>query len=57
MEQAGRQVESLTSTLTIHGVAAIQQQGKDPLIVMNMQDWLDLTLKLRALSANHEGGV
>ena len=57
MEQAGRQVESLTSTLTIHGVAAIQQQGKDPLIVMNMQDWLDLTQKLRALSANREGGV
>ena len=56
MEKAGTQVETLTSTLT-HGLAAIQQQGKDRLIVVNMQDWLDLTQKLRALLANRERGV
>jgi len=54
-EQAARQAEALPSTLAITPVAAIQQEGCDPLIVMSMEDWLVFTKRLHRLTANNSG--
>ena len=44
-EQAARQVNAISSALSIYAVAAIQQQGHDPLIVMSAEDFLELITK------------
>ena len=44
-EQAARQVNAISSALSIYAVAAIQQQGHDPLIVMSADDFLELITK------------
>ena len=43
--QAARQVNAISSALSIYAVAAIQQQGHDPLIVMSADDFLELITK------------
>lgn len=43
--QAARQVNAISSALSIYAVAAIQQQGHDPLFVLNAEDFLDLITK------------
>tara|TARA_B100000900_G_C20071777_1_gene510327 strand:+ start:81 stop:467 length:387 start_codon:yes stop_codon:yes gene_type:complete len=44
-EQAARQVNAISSALSIYAVAAIQQQGHDPLIVISADDFLELITK------------
>ena len=55
-QQAARQAEALPSTLEITPIAAIQQEGCDPLIVMSVADWLGLITQLHRLAANNSGG-
>ena len=43
--QAARQVNAISSALSIYAVAAIQQQGHDPLIVISADDFLELITK------------
>lgn len=45
LEQAARQVNAISSALSIMAVAAIQQEGYDPLIVLTAEDFLDLITK------------
>lgn len=44
-EQSARQVHAISSALSYMAVAAIQQQGHDPLIVMSTDDFLELITK------------
>ena len=44
-EQAARQVNAISSALSIYAVAAIQQQGHDPLIIISADDFLELITK------------
>lgn len=44
-EQAARQVKAISSALSVYAVAAIQQQGHDPLIVLSADDFLELITK------------
>ena len=44
-EQSARQVHAISSALSNMAVAAIQQQGHDPLIVMSTDDFLELITK------------
>ena len=40
----------------MYAVAVVQQEGHDPLVVMNVEDWLTLTAQLSAKAANQNGG-
>jgi len=54
-EQAERQVSNATSALEVSAVAVVQQDGHDPLVVMNFEDWLRLITPLSANVANDNG--
>ena len=45
LEQSARQLSDISSALSIYAVAAIQQEGYDPLFVLNAEDFLDLITK------------
>jgi hypothetical protein len=51
-EQAERQVSNTASTLDVSAGAVVQQEGHQPLIVMNLEDWLKLITRASASLAN-----
>jgi hypothetical protein len=55
-EQAERQLANISTALDVYAVAVVQQEGHDPLVVMNVEDWLTLTKQLSAKAANQNGG-
>ena len=54
-EQAERQVSNTASALEVSAVAVLQQDGHEPLVVMNFEDWLKLITPLSASVANDNG--